>query len=302
MSYLEGVKKGRLKTPTRLLVYGVEGVGKSTLGSEAPNPIFVGKESGTEQLDVARLEPTTFQEFVDVLKELRDSNHSYQSLVIESLDWIEPLVWKQVLSEDPKHPSDISKIGYNKGYEAATMKTRELIDLIESVRSKRNMNVILVAHSKIKKFDDPSTTNGYDRYILAIREDVGSIYRQYVDAILFLNYEVVVKEDDKRGYGNGLRFMFTEERPSFHAKNRYGLPFKMPYVKGEGWKCLMDAIESGNPEASDVLLRGIEEMLGRITDKELLPKVKESISKANGDAKKLLPIRDKLLTLTGGIK
>jgi hypothetical protein len=301
MSFLAQVKSGKLVEPVTLLLYGVDGVGKSTFGSEAPRPIFLGAERGTSQLDVSRFpEPKSFKECREMVDELtKGEGCPFSTLVVDTLDWLEPLIWKEVLDEQVKKVSDVSKIGYNKGYESATLKAREFMALLTQLKDTKKMNIILLAHSKIKTFQDPITPQGYDRYMLALRDDMANVWRQYVDAVMFANYEVFVKDDEKRGYGDGLRVLYTEERPSFQAKNRYGLPFRLPLRKGEGWKVFIEAVEKGEPNSLDVLSRSIATLKATLTDVELLKKVDAALAEAGTNPQKLTIIRDRLLAIKG---
>ena len=78
------------------MIYGTDGVGKSSMCSHAPNPVFI----GTEQLDVARFPQTdSIGELLAQIRALSTDIHEFYSIVLDSLDWVEPLIWKAVCQE-----------------------------------------------------------------------------------------------------------------------------------------------------------------------------------------------------------
>ena len=303
MSFLDRVKEGKVSEPIFALIYGVPGIGKSTTASEADKPLFIGDEKESSHLDVARLEePKNFNDVKEQIKELISAKGlKFKTLVLDNLGWLEPVIWKQVCDEHNK--PTIESIGYGKGYKDAVNKHIELVSLLSELRQKQSMDIAIIGHSKVKTFQDPLTTSGYDRYQLSINEEAASVWYRSVDAILFMNYEVLkVNDDDKRAQGSGVRVMYTQERPSFQAKNRYGLPFRMVMPQGESWKTLKDAITKGQPEATESLLGDIDGLKQNIKDPVLLEKVNKSILDAKKDAVKLTAIKDRLIAVIGGLK
>jgi len=303
MSFLDRVKEGKVVEPIFALIYGVPGIGKSTTASEADRPLFLGDEKESSHLDVARLEePKSFNDVKEQVKELIAAKGlKFKTLVLDNLGWLEPVIWKTVCDEHNK--PTIESIGYGKGYKEAVNKHIELVGLLSELRQKQSMDIAIIGHSKVKTFQDPLTTSGYDRYQLSINEEAASVWYRSVDAILFMNYEVLkVSDDDKRAQGSGVRVMYTQERPSFQAKNRYGLPFRMVMPQGESWKTLKDAISKGQPEATESLLADIDGLKQNIKDTVLLEKVNKSIADAKKDAVKLTAIKDRLIAVIGGLK
>lgn len=301
MSALDQVTEGKVQEPIFALIYGVPGIGKSTLVSEAPFPLFMGDSKESSHLKVARLpEPKTFSELKDQIKELIASKVlRFKTLAVDNLGWIEPLIYSEVCKENNK--PTLESIGYGKGYKEAVTKHIELVSLLSDLRKK--MDIVIIGHSKVKTFQDPLAVSGYDRYQLSIHEEAANVWYRSVDAILFMNYEVLkISEDDKRAQGAGVRMMYSQERPQFQAKNRYGLPYRMVIPQGEGWKTLITAIKSGEPEAVDTLVAEIEGLKKNVTDLILLEKITKSVVDAKKDAVKLTAIKDRLMAVIGGIK
>lgn len=301
MSLLSQVKRGRIEQPFLGIVYGTDGSGKSTLASEAPNPIFLGTEKGTYNLDVARLPtPKDFKEVMQAINELATEKHDYKTLVIDSLDWLEPLVWEQVVFDagNPSKIKSIEDIGYGKGYVAAIDHWRSMHTALSRVREK-GIHVVLIAHAQVKEAKDPTVMNDYNRYMLKLNEKAAALWREYVDAVLFMNFEVTTGEDKKgkvRAYGDGSRYLFTERRPAFDAKNRFSLPFQIEMTLGAMWSALTDAIKSANPEDTKALYESIKGLLTNVTDETVKQNAITSVNEAvaASDLEKLKRIHEKL--------
>ena len=242
MSLLDTITKGRRPRYIWALIYGVDGVGKSHWASQAPHPIFVGAEKGTEQLDVARF-PQTEQvsELFAQLRTLQTEKHDFQTVVLDSLDWVEPLIWKAVCDEGKVENIEQFAGGYGKGYVRALDLWRTLIKELSALN--QTMHVLLIGHVQIKSFQDPELPNAYDRYQLKINDKAAALVREAADAVLFARFETELVRSSgtkARVRGEGKRIMYTESRPGFDAKNRFNLPFVMPL----DWKSFGDAIRA----------------------------------------------------------
>jgi AAA domain-containing protein len=242
MSLLDTVTKGRRPRYIWALIYGTDGIGKSTWASHAPNPIFVGAEKGTEQLDVARFAQTeSINELFAQLRTLQTEKHDFQTVVLDSLDWIEPLIWKAVCDEGKVENIEQFGGGYGKGYIRALDLWRTLIKELAVLN--QSMHVLLIGHAQIKSFQDPELPTAYDRYQLKINDKAAALVREAADAVLFARFETeLVRSQGAKAKvrGEGKRIMYTESRPGFDAKNRFNLPFVMPL----DWKIFGEAIRA----------------------------------------------------------
>ena len=163
MKLLEQIHRGKQPMPPRLIVYGTEGVGKSTFAAEAPAPVFVQTEDGLAEIECTKFPlATTFADVLAALSELYSEPHDFQTVVIDSLDWLERLIFDALCKQH--NVASIEKVdgGYAKGYTHALTYWRQILDTLNLLRSERGMVVIGIAHSKIEKFEDPESS-AYDR-------------------------------------------------------------------------------------------------------------------------------------------
>lgn len=247
---LKSIQKGASHMPPRILIYGVQGIGKTTLAADAPNPIFILTEDGLGILDAPHFPLCeSYAEVMDALRVLATEEHDYKTLVLDSLDWMEPLVWKHTC--DVNNWSSIEDAGYGKGYIEALTYWSEYLDAINYLRNEKGMTIIQTAHATAKRFNDP-TTEPYDRYQIKLQEKASGKMLEHSDIVLFANYRVTTVKEGKdkknvRAVGAGERVMFTQERPAFIAKNRYSLPSEMPL----DWKELIKHIPYFNPKKAE---------------------------------------------------
>jgi hypothetical protein len=230
---LASLRRGGDARPPRILVYGVAGIGKTQFAADAPDPIFLQTEDGLGLIEASTFGLLrSFDQVTEALGCLYTEAHSFRTVVLDSLDWLEPLIWKHT-AQAHGH-KDIEAFGYGKGYLAALDTWRAFLDGVNALRDERGMGVILVAHADIRRFDSP-TTEPYDRYQPKLHARASALLQEHVDAVLFANYRVSTVKADvgfskkvARGVSGGDRLLHTAERPAFLAKNRFGLPETLP--------------------------------------------------------------------------
>jgi len=232
MGLLGQVRSGVVAAPVKTLVFGSEGVGKSTFAAAAAGALLMPVEDGANHLSVAKLPvPTSFASVLAALDELASAEHAFKTLAVDTVDALEPLIWAAVIEEarNPKIKS-IEDFGYGKGYVAALDRWRVFLARLEKLRSARGMNITLVAHSQIKKFQNPEGED-FDRYELKLAgKGAAGLVKEWADNVLFAAYEVVSATDENkrtRGVSTGRRIARTVHSASYDAKNRAGLPDPM---------------------------------------------------------------------------
>jgi hypothetical protein len=238
---LSSIKRNTSISAPRVLVYGVEGVGKSTFAAGAPNPVFIQTEDGLGSLNVQHFPlATQVSDVMDAIGTLYSEKHDFGTVVIDSLDWLDSHIQREIESS-----RDAKDLAYGKGAILQAEKWREILAGLNALRNDRSMAVILIAHSAIKRFDSPET-EPYDRYVVKLQERSSALVREWCDAVLVANYRTIVKKDDvgfnktnNRGISTGERLLFTSERPAFQAKNRYNLPESIPL----SWDSFANAIK-----------------------------------------------------------
>ena len=233
MKLLEQVQRGRVAAPRRTLMYGVHGVGKSTFGSMADRPVFIQTEDGLGNIECERFPVASkYADAIAALGELYTEPHEYRTVVVDSLDWLERLIWADVCEK--RGVESIEDIGYGKGYVFALTNWREVLQGLDALRNERGMNVILIAHAQIERFANPETDT-YDRYSPRLQKLASALVQEWCDEVFFATYRIHTKTtnegfDRKRvqGIGTGERIIRTTERPAHVAKNRLSLPDEFP--------------------------------------------------------------------------
>jgi len=224
-SLLESVITGKKVRPLLTVLYGPPGVGKTTWASKAPNPIFIPTERGVDQVGATRFPmPETFGRFCSMVRAVANENHGYQTLVIDTADGLEALIWADVCEN--KKVTSIEELKWGDGYTAAKGKWRRLLN--ELVTLSERMNVVILAHAHIKIFNDPALPDPYDMWKIKMHDKSAEVLRECVDNILFACHEVTLAKDkptDDKGKGlhSGKRIIHTTAGTGYEAKNRFEL-------------------------------------------------------------------------------
>jgi hypothetical protein len=229
------VIRGKMRKPVRVVIYGVEGIGKTTLASLFPNPIFLDTEGSTFQMDVARAPNPEDEEDPQLRKwthiegallDLARDSQGFQTVVIDSADWAEQLATNHILG----NKKSIEDFGFGKGYVMLSEQIGKMLGRCDDL-IRRDLNVVFVAHSKVVRVSPPDQTDGFDRYELRLHKAVAPKFKEWADVLLFANYRThIIEGEDGRmkAKGGKDRILFTQRTAAFDAKNRFGLAPEIP--------------------------------------------------------------------------
>ena len=288
---IASIRSGRIDAPIRTLLHGVEGVGKTTFGANAPHPIFLGAEDGTGHLDVKRFpQPEKWAHVREAIATLNAEPHGFETLVIDTLDWAEPLLWAYICERDNKR--NVEDYGYGKGYVAALDEWRVMIADLERLRAAKRMQIVLLAHTWIKPFKNPEGDD-FDRYEMKIHPKAAGLLKEWSDVVLFANYETFAHKDDRtkrvRGVSTGARLAYTTRSAAYDAKNRFDLPESFPLDWTE-YAAAMATDQVADPAALVAEIMRKAKELGGETGAKALALAAEH----GGDASYLAKINNKL--------
>lgn len=234
--------------PPAVLLYGPEKAGKTTLASEFPNPVYLQTEEGEGILDISTLgKIESFEELMSAIGQLYEREHDFRTVVLDSITALQPIIWAETgeRGDDKGNKKKrIEDFGYGKGYVYALNVWQEVLDGLNALRRDRGMAIVLIAHSKIERFDDPETV-GYSRYDIDLHDKARDFLKREVDVVLLLKPDVTIKTEDSgfnkvraRADGGRMVYMHATSRPAYAAGNRYGLPEKIQYEPGGGFAAL----------------------------------------------------------------
>lgn len=311
-SRLASIKRGRLAAPLRFCFYGPEGVGKSTLAAHAPDPIWFDIEDGSGRLDVARYQfrdgdgghvPQTYPEIIAGLDDLITNPHNFQTLVFDTLDRLEALMWSWMLARDSKVGKVLTSIedyGYGKGYMRAIDEWRAFCLRLDRLRSSRRMSVIFLGHAQVRLYKAPEGED-YDRYHLRINEKAAGFIKEWTDVTGFCCFEefaTQLGDSRPKGTSTGRRLLKLERTAAFDAKSRIALPKEVELDPANPWAPFAQAVNDGVNMTAAQIAALIDAEVARIGDTALAVKVaafvKDTLAKEDTATlnRSLLKLRD----------
>lgn len=218
------ISKGKIDRAQKTVIYGPEGIGKSSLAAKFPNPLFIDTEGGTAHMDVRRIEkPESWEEMLGIVKEVAAIPDVCKTLVLDTADWAEQLVTAYLCAKYKQN--SIESFGYGKGYTYLGEEFARLLSCFDMVLAS-GIHVVITAHAKMRKFEQPDEMGAYDRWEMKLSKQVAPLLKEWCDLLLFCNYQtfVVTSETNRQKAQGGKRVMYTSHHPAWDAKSRVKLP------------------------------------------------------------------------------
>lgn len=235
------ISTGIQPKPLKVVVYGPEGIGKTTFASMAPDPLFIDTEGSTARMDVKRFPaPSSLTMLLEEIRYAAQTPGLCKTLVLDTADWAERMCRDDVCAK--YNVTGIEDFGYGKGFTFSYEAFGKILNSLDEVISS-GIHVIVNAHAAMRKFEQPDETGSYDRWELKLQNSqkcsIAGMVKEWADMVLFANYEtyVVQTQDKKNKAQGGRRVMYTTHHPCWDAKNRFGLLDKLPFEFGKIAHC-----------------------------------------------------------------
>lgn len=250
---LVNLQKTKTFSPPRLIVYGPEGVGKTTFASQAPDVFFMAIESGLDGISAYQEKVKTWSDVLEILTALHKQDHKFKVLAVDSLDWLEEIIYSEVCRI--QKVNSISDIGYGKGYQYALDLWMTFTRALDSLREFKGMTSVLLAHERVMRFNDPMGSS-YDRYVVNLHEKTSApLLMEWADGVLFMKVKGVVTtekngfKESKKAHDAGGVHMYTKKTLSYDAKNRVmlSLPDEFPISRDNAWGDFLSQIGKNPP-------------------------------------------------------
>lgn len=218
------ITSGVIQCAKKVVIYGAEGIGKSTFASKFPEPVFIDTEGSTKTMDVKRFDaPKKWEDIIEAVKYVQTNPDCYETLICDTADWAEMFCITYTCKKGGVN--NIEDFGYGKGYVYLQENFKKLLDMFDQI-IEQGINVVVTAHAKMRKFEQPDEMGAYDRWEMKLTKQVAPMLKEWADMVLFANYKTYIVEDDKtknKKAQGGKRVMYTTHNPCWDAKNRFGL-------------------------------------------------------------------------------
>jgi len=223
MSFAFEIIQGEEKLPIKLGIYGAEGIGKTSLANELPDPLFIDTENGSARINCRRIKTSSWENLIAIVKSVIDNPTICKTLVIDTLDKAESFCIDYLCQKFRK--ANIEDWGYGRGYTILQDEVNRLFELLNKVIAV-GIHVTVIAHGKPRKFELPEESSAFDRWELKLTRQVGPLFKEWCDILLFCNYKtyVVTTDNNTKKAQGGKRVMYTTHHACWDAKNRFNLP------------------------------------------------------------------------------
>lgn len=263
------ITSGIIPKPQKCVLYGTEGIGKTTFASQFPDPLFIDTEDSTLYLNVNRFDKPTSWEMLLQQVEYVKTNKPCKTLVIDTMDWAEELCKQHLMQKNGWNAIDAT--GYGARYVALAGEIGGLLNKLSEV-IEVGINVVITAHAWLRKKEEPDEMGAYDRYELKLEKKTAPLVKEWADMVLFANYKTLIITDEKtssKKAQGGQRVMYTTHRPTWDAKNRLGLPDELPFDYSQIAQAFTKATTPVAPPVSESVQPATSQ--AKTTDQEVGP-------------------------------
>ncbi len=218
------ITKGKISRAQKVVIYGPEGIGKSSLAAQFPDPVIIDTEGGTAHMDIRRIDkPRSWEELLSIVKEIAATPGICKTLVIDTADWAEQLITAYLCNKYKQN--SIESFGYGKGYTYMAEEFSRLLSACDFVIT-AGIHVVITAHAKMRKFEQPDEMGAYDRWEMKLSKQTAPLLKEWCDMLLFCNYQtfVITSENDTKKAQGGKRVIYTSHHPAWDAKTRIDMP------------------------------------------------------------------------------
>lgn len=259
------IKSTLREVPIRAVIYGADGVGKSTLCAGAPGAVFIATEDGLDNIDARAIEPPEDWPGIIAAVDALANEPSCGTIVIDSLDWAEQMLWAWLVANRPdekgRKVKDIEGYGYGKGYIAAATEWRVLMASLQRA-GKAGRHVLLTAHAHRKSVKNP-TGEDYEQMQVKLQDRAASAFREWSHIVAFAELDIatVTDKDDgdrTKGIFTGKRILRTQPSAGYQGKTRLTMPDKIPL----DWHAFESAVKAGRPPSLTELAAQLAAVIG----------------------------------------
>lgn len=273
------ISSGIIPGAKKVVIYGPEGIGKSTMASKFPEPVFIDTEGSTKSMNVKRFDsPKKWEDIAEACKYVISDPTCCKTLVCDTADWAEMLCIDYTCKKGGVN--GIEDFGYGKGYVYAAENFKKLLDMFDRI-IELNINVVITAHAKMRKFEQPDEMGAYDRWEMKLSRQVAPMIKEWADIVLFANYKTYIVEDDKtksKKAQGGKRVMYSTHNPCWDAKNRFGLADCLAFDYEEIRKVIEDIAEEKKTVKEEKPKKKAEKQPEKLVEKTAADKLKDKIA------------------------
>jgi len=259
------ISSGKIQGAQRIILYGPEGIGKSTLANQFPSPVFIDTEGGTNWMNVDRLICASWRDVLDSIKFLKTEKHTFKTVVFDTADWAERLCTQYICSSANK--LGLSSFDHGKGYLLLDEEFGRMLASLNNLIGS-GMHIIFVAHAAVKSMTLPDESGSFDHWELKCSKRISPLLKEWAEAVLFVNYKITVTENEvgkTKAIGGRKRIIHTQHTAAYDAKNRSDLPDQIPFELPFDFKLIEKILGDATVANADVDATPPESLYGKLT-------------------------------------